>query len=292
MNWDDLKIIEALGTAGSLSGAARQLKLNHSTVYRRLGDLENTLGTRLFDRHRTGYQPTASGEQTIRLAKAMKQEITDLTRKLSGQDMRLEGTLRIATADTLFDMLAPLLARFKDAFPGIRLEVTTSNEFVNLTKRDCDIALRVTNTPTDTLVGRKLGEIPTAIYASRTYLDGKGDVTDLKDHDWIGFDDALSHLEAARWLAKTVPVENIVLRADTLPGIRAALRNNLGLAALPCFLAAGQDDIQCLMAPIDSFKADLWLLTHEDLKNTARVRAFMDFVQANQNILNRLFQTA
>lgn len=292
MNWDDLKIIEALGTAGSLSAAARHLGVNHSTVYRRLGALELKLGTRLFDRHRTGYQPTASGEQAIRLAKTMKQQITDLTRKLSGQDMRLEGTLRIATADTLLEVLTPLLADFKKAFPGIVLELTASNEFANLTKRDCDIALRVTNNPTDTLVGRKLGKIPTAVYASTAYLEKHSNINDLKDHYWIGFDDSLSHLAAARWLANTVPEQNIIVKADTLPGIHAALHNSLGLAALPCFLAAGQNDIQRLMAPIDDLKTDLWLLTHEDLKNTARVRAFMDFVKDNQHILSLLFKEA
>jgi DNA-binding transcriptional LysR family regulator len=290
MNWDDLKIIDALGTTGSLSGAARLLGVNHSTIYRRVGALELQLGARLFDRHRTGYQPTPSGEDAIRVAQRMKQDINDLDRRLSGKDMRLEGTLRIATTDTLLPFLASLIAVFNKEYPGITLELVTSNEFANLTKRDCDIAFRPSNSPTDTLVGRKLGKIPSAVYASTSYLGRFGNKTELKDHDWIGFDDTLRHLSYARWLENIVLPEKIVMRANTLPGILSALHNGLGVAVLPCFMTADLNDIRCLMASIDGLETDLWLLTHADLQNTARVRAFMDFTNSNHHILQPLFQ--
>lgn len=291
MEWDDLKIIDALDKAKSLSGAARALNVNHSTVYRRLGRLEAELGVRLFERFRDGYQPTPSGEEVLAVAHRTKTAIGDLERKLTGRDLRLEGRLTISTSDTLQEYFMPLIAAFKTDYPGVDVELVMSNKFANLSKRDCDIALRASNTPPDRLVGMRFGRIPSAIYAATRYLEAQADRRNYLNYDWIGFDDTLAHLEAARWLEKSIPPEKIVLRANSLNGISFALREGLGAAILPCFLTFGMKDIQSIVEPMEQLETDLWLLTHEDIRHTGRVRAFMEFAAGNKHYLAGLLQS-
>src|SRR5687767_13524946 len=117
--WDDLKLVYAIGTAGTLSGGARRLGIDHSTAFRRLGALEAQLGVRLFDRARDGYAATPAGEAIIRDAARFDEMVGALERRLAGEDLRPSGTVRVTTTDTLLGVLAPALARFRDGHPEI-----------------------------------------------------------------------------------------------------------------------------------------------------------------------------
>jgi DNA-binding transcriptional LysR family regulator len=286
LNWDDLRIIAALGTGGSLAEAARRLKVNHSTVYRRLGALENRLKTRLFERFRDGYQPTAAGLEALELAQSMARDIQDLTARLAGRDMALEGTVRLTMSDTLVGHLMPLIAKFRDAYPGIVLELVVSNEFVNLTRRDCDIALRPANNPPDVLVGRRLGVIKSAVYGSAD--EGIPKAEDLTNQSWIGFDDTLAHLAAAQWLDSHVEPARIRVTASSFLALRSLAEAGQGLCVLPCFIAM-DGGLTRLSSPIADLDTDLWLLTHDAIRNTARIRAFLDFTAENKTLLEDLF---
>ncbi len=169
VSWDDYRTVLAVSSARSLAGAADLLAVNQSTVFRRLGAMEERLGARLFERSRTGYSLTAAGEEMVKLAERMSEEIIDFERRLTGQDLRPQGEVRVTTNDTLVvHLLTPIFASFRKLYPEISLDVVVGNQSLNLSKRDADVAIRATSDPPETLVGRRLASIPWAIYGARS----------------------------------------------------------------------------------------------------------------------------
>jgi DNA-binding transcriptional LysR family regulator len=144
MDWDDLHLVLAVFREGTLSGAARRLNVTHSTVFRRLGAIEEKIGARLFERFRDGYAPTPAGETAAASAVRLEDEVLTLERKLSGQDLKPFGTVRIATTDTLGAILMWHLPAMRALHPEIQLEIAISNAMANLTRREADIAIRPT----------------------------------------------------------------------------------------------------------------------------------------------------
>jgi DNA-binding transcriptional LysR family regulator len=277
LSWDDLRLVLAIAREGTLSGAARALGVTHSTVFRRLGALEQEAGVRLFDRFRDGYAATPAGESAAKLAAHFADEVLALERQLSGQDLRPSGTVRIATTDTISVLLMPHLHGLRVAHPEIRLEITISNAIANLTRREADIALRPTLEPAETLVGRRVSEIAHAIYGSLEYLS-QGRNKNLYAHDWIGLDEALAGTVIGRWMRENVPDQRIACRVDALPALRDAARAGLGLAMLPCYVGDVADGLRRATRAANELRSALWLLTHDDLKRTARIRAVTDFL--------------
>jgi len=276
--WDDLRLILAVGRAGSLSGAARELGVNHSTVFRRLGVVEDRLGVRLFERFRDGYAPTAAGDTVVALAQRMETEVLAVERMLAGEDLRPSGVVRVTTTETLLGFLTPIFAAFRAACPEITLEVIASDAFFNLTRRDADVAIRPAAEAPETLVGRRLATIATAIYGSADYLVSHPASDDLCGHDWVEPEESLAHLASARWLEAAVPGARITYRASTLTALLEGAKAGFGLAALPCFLAEPVPRLVRVRPPMPDMETGLWLLTHPALRRTARVRAVLDFV--------------
>lgn len=286
LSWSDLQSFLAIARSGSLAGAARMLAVNHSTVFRRLNALEEQLGVRLFERHATGYAPTAAGEEMVAVAERVEDEVLELERRLLGRDIELRGTLRVTTTDTLAQsLLARHLRTFHDAYREIALELLTSNAFFSLSRREADVALRPSRQPDETMVGRRLAEIAVALYASRDYVarHGRPDRSDaLAGHALVTGDSSLAHLPATRWLTSRASSQavTLALRCNSWMSQLAAARAGLGLVALPCFLADPEPELVRVLPPEPALASELWLLTHADLRRTARVRAFMDHMAA------------
>jgi DNA-binding transcriptional LysR family regulator len=278
LNWDDLRLVLAIARAGTLSGAARALGVTHSTVFRRLGAVEQDMGVRLFDRFRDGYAATAAGEGAAKLAARIADDVLALERRLSGQDLRPSGIVRITTTDTIGALLMPHLNALRLEHPEILLEVAISNTMMNLTRREADVALRPTTEPSETLVGRRISDIAHAIYGSPDYLSQVGG-RDLLAGDWIGLDDALAESVIARWMRENVADTRVACRVDALPALRDAARAGMGLAMLPCYVGDVADRLRrATRAAAKGPRSTLWLLTHDDLKRTVRIRAVMDFL--------------
>ncbi len=279
LDGNDLRYVLVIARTKSVAEAASQLGVHQSTVFRRLNDLEKEIGVRLFDRLPTGYAATVAGEDICRVAERMEEDLAALDRRISGQDLRPSGVLRVTTTDDLlFKLLSPCLAVFCTTYPEIELEVLVSNQFFNLTKRDADIAIRSDKNPLETLVGRRVSSIAMAIYGSSGYLAASADLSDLSKHSWIGPDESLSHLASARWLKQSFPKIRIQYRSNTLMGMLEATKQNLGLVTLPCFIADPDPDLYRVSSSLPELGTELWLLTHEDLRNVVRVRVFIDFV--------------
>jgi DNA-binding transcriptional LysR family regulator len=276
-DWDNLRYVLAVADAGSLAGAARSLGVNHTTVLRRLGAFEEQLGVRLFERLPTGYVLTAGGEELIAAARHIDDTVTTLGRKLTGQDLRLSGTVRVTTTDTLMGSILPeILAAFRTAHPGIGIEIALSNSMLNLSRRDADVAIRPAKNPPEALVGRRVAKIAFAIYGSPDYL-AKCSGADLAAHQWLAPDDSLADTSISAWMRAELPDSEIALRADSLLALRQAAEAGFGLAALPCYLGDKSTNLVCAYPPITAMETALWILTHEDLRHTARIRAFIEF---------------
>lgn len=292
MDWTDLRYALAVAEAGSLAGAARSLGVNHTTVLRRVGGLEARLGVRLFERLPAGYALTAAGEEALAVARGMDATIAALERRLAGQDLRLSGSLRVATTDTLaLTVLMPHLAAFQAAHPDVALEVAISNAMANLTRRDADVAVRPAADPPEALVGRRVADVAYAVYGAAAYVarhrelgrdrpgwkhPGPGA---LDSHPWVAPDDSLAATATARWVRDRLPPSTAVAcRLDSLLAIREAARAGMGLALLPCYLGDGAAGLRRIGGPLPDVRSSLWLLTHEDLRRAARVRAFTEFM--------------
>ncbi|TCT05557.1 LysR family transcriptional regulator [Aquabacter spiritensis] len=276
--WDDFRLVQAVAATRSLVGAADQLGINHSTVFRRLNALEGALGTRLFERARTGYAPTPTGEEMVRLAERMSDEVASVERRITGRDLRPSGELRITTNDTiLVHLLTPILASFRRAYPEIQLDVVISNQTLSLTKRDADVAIRASERPGDTLVGRRLATIGWGVYGRADALaDAPFDSERFRTEDWVGFAENLSTIRQAKWLRERAGEGRIVYRVNTVLGLAEAAAAGIGLAVLPCFIGSITPGLRRLAGPEPDMESGLWLVTHPDLRTTARVRAFMD----------------
>ncbi len=278
LDWDDLRYALAVAEHGSLAGAARALGVNHSTVLRRLTMFEERLGVRLFERLPTGYTLTAGGAELVATAREIGHAVTELERRVAGQDLRLTGPLRVTTTDTLaLSVLGPMLAAFKAQHAGVDLELIVANAHLDLARRDADVAIRPARAPPETLVGRKVSDVAFAVYASARHFPRREEAS-LDAHPWVAPSESLAATTVARWLARELPGARVALRADSFCAIAHAALNGLGLAALPCYLGDTTPGLHRVSDPLPELATELWLLTHGDLRRTARVRTFLDFM--------------
>src|ERR687894_111748 len=283
LDWDDFRLVKIIAEANGLAGAAERLGINHSTVFRRLGQMEDSLGVKLFERHRTGYVLTPAGEEMTMLAEQMDENVTTFTRKLAGQAVAPAGELRVTTNDTLLvHMLTHIFARFIKNCPEMRLDVVLANQALNLSKRDADVAVRATDSPPETLVGRRTATIAWAIYGRGADFPepGRVDLVDLYERPWVALGDNLGGLKVARFVRERVASERIAYKVNTVLGLAEAVEAGIGIGPLPCFIADARPQLVRLSPPNPDFSTGLWLLTHPDLRHSARVRAFLDFMAA------------
>jgi len=298
-DWNDLKLILAVARAGSLTGGAKTLGVNHSTAFRRLNALEAKIGVRLFERLQAGqYLPTAAGTQAIVVAERVETEATGLGREIAGSDHRLTGRLRVTSSETLaYRMLTVELARFRSAHPGIEVELAIDNRILSLSRREADIALRVTRPKEPDLYGRKLADAAWTLYGAPKLLKklklptrGGTDLKALAAGPFIGWLSDAETIHAGSWLEAAVPAAAIVYRTNSLINQLSAAKAGIGLAILPCYLGDGEPGIaRAMREPIKALERELWIVTHADLKGTARIRAFLEVVGDGLMAQRKLF---
>mgnify|MGYP001249952359 CR=1 FL=1 len=284
-DWNDLRLVLAVTRAGSLTGAARDLGIDHSTAFRRLKAIEARLSVRLFERLPGGhYAATDAGARIAAGAERMEDEALALDRDLTGRDRRLSGRLRVTSSETLaYSHLTRHLAGFREAHPGIRVELIVDNRILSLSRREADIALRPVRPKEGDLWGRKLCGISWALYAAPSYLARSGGplaaIGDMAGRDLIGWEEKAAGIRAADWLAGAAPDAAFVYRSSSLVNQLVAARAGMGLALLPAYLGDCEPGVvRALPGSIPDLAGELWIVTHADLRATARVRAFFDFV--------------
>jgi DNA-binding transcriptional LysR family regulator len=271
MNWDDMRFFLALAREGTVSGAGRVLAVKHTTVARRIAALEDQLGSRLFDRLPGGYAMTQAAENLYHHALAMEETALAADREVFGLDAQLSGALKLtASPDVFTNLVAPGLQRFTEQYPGIELELSASASLSDLASRQADIALRLTARPPEYLIGREVVPLRHGVYASSVYLKRKrsGEQVILWD----------SERDLPEWGNKHFPGGRIVARTNDIQTMMGAVRNHLGLARMPCYIADAEPSLRRLDLPLTPSTWGVWVLSHVDLRSTARVRVCRDFL--------------
>lgn len=235
LEWDDLRYVLAIARAGSLSGAARALTVEHSTIFRRLNAIERRLGVKLFERTRNGYVPTERGEIAAGAASVMEAQALDVERRVVGADERLSGVVRLATSELFAGFLLPsALKTFTTTYPDIEIEVDAASRIVDLNRREADVALRASTSPPEHFVGRQVGELRYAVYGVPEVIPHAP--YKLSELPWLGFHESLSYLAIARWQrAQSARLPRI--RFGSLASMMQAAVEGLGVAVLPLFAA-------------------------------------------------------
>lgn len=277
VDWESLKFFLAVAREGSLAGAGRVLGVKHSTVLRRIAQLEEELGIALFERHPNGYRLTPAGREALETAGPVEEQLVAMERTLSGRDLRLTGVVRLTTIGALVPWVAEALAGFRILHPGITTDVTISPAPASLARHEADIAVRVSQAPPDTLVGRRIASLAHAVYCAEGHpAAGRPDV-DFASQPWIGYSSAREQMPQAAWLAATVPDDRVIMRTGHTGMMVAAAVAGLGLAVLPCYLGDAEPHLARVRA-LPFLGQDLWILTHRDLKRTPRVRTVMEYL--------------
>ena len=273
MDWDDLKVFTAIAHSGSVRAAARRLGIHHSTVARRLDHFEKRLGTVMFNRTPEGLKLSADGQLVLLQAEQVEGQIDDIERVLVGRDQRLQGHVRDHVPRAGRHQFPD--ARSRDGssptYPDISLDFIGSYEALSLTRGEADIAVRVTDSPPEHLVGRRLGQYAVAVYASTEYLTTHDPVAHPESCNWIDWGMGRSISEATR--LRTFPDVPSRTRSPNAPLQLAAVEAGVGMAALPCVLGDAHPALTRLSDPVVA--QEIWVLTHPDLRNAARVRAVM-----------------
>lgn len=271
LNWDDLRIVLAIAEHGTLSGAAASLGTSHPTLSRRLRRIEQRLGARLCERTPSRLHLTAAGEEMRQLALRMRDEIAALERRIGGRDTGPGGPIRLTAPDAVSEYLLPgILAELYREQAGLTVELVVSNQVLSLAQRAADIALRITESPTDTLRGRRVGTVAMGIYAARK-LPVPQTLETFSGVPWVGFDPALACSGPGTWVAQHIAEGDVRFRANTLLSAAQAVRSGMGCGVLPCFVGGSIPDLVRIGAPLTALATPLWLLVHPETARLPRI---------------------
>jgi len=282
VRWGDLQYVLAVANCGSIAAAARELGVNHSTVLRRLNGFEARQGVRLFVRRQNGYKLTAEGQHLLQTARTIDSSVKMLERRLSGQEIELEGTLRVTTTDSIYEeiMLRHLIA-FQRAYPRIRLDLTLTAKLLDLDQLDADIAIRPSKLkPEGQLIAKEIALMTSSVYAAPSYLSSLDtDSAWLEEANWLVHKSIFLREGEGRNLFSKLSPEQVVMQADSHMALRLAAEQGAGVTVLPTFLGDRSPRLVRLEADTGFMDIRLWLMTHKALASDARVRAFMAFIE-------------
>ncbi|TPH12500.1 LysR family transcriptional regulator [Litorilituus lipolyticus] len=285
MNWDDLKFFLAVSRCGTISGAAKQFNVQHSTVSRRIKALEHSLGVSLLKRTNNAYELTVQGAKIEQAAKRMESEITCVDGMLVGKEDSLVGPLRITTISSMSSgILMPIFSSFCKTHPHIDLHVASTSEAVSLTNREADIAIRLTNTPPEMLIGKRVVTVASTIYGNIDYLKELSQTSE--PFEWIGAKCCHFH---DTWTKQSCKEKTHLFSSDDALTILSAVKAGLGVTFLPCFIGDAEPLLARYVEPKADFDLGLWVLIHPELKQNARVVAFKQhLIKAINNIRHTL----
>ncbi len=279
-DWNDLRLVLAISRAGTLARAATLLGQDHSTVFRRLTALEKRLAQVLFERRPGGqYHASEAGQVMAAAAERMEDAAAEAARGIAGRDLHLAGKLRVTASESLaYRILPTVFAAVRRAHPGIVAELAIANRLFSLSRREADVALRADRPREGDLWGRKLADVAWTLYAAPAYAAAHGlpsALDRLSGHALIGWEEQAGGINAAAWLADAAPPESVVFRSNSLIQQMLAARQGIGVAALPCYLGDAEPGLlRAAAAPVPALMRELWIVTHADLRRTARVTAF------------------
>lgn len=277
MHWDDVRYLLALQRCGSLAAAARALRVDQTTVGRRLSALEESLGTRLFERRATGHRLTVAGLRACALGESMESAVERLERELVGRDVGIEGTVRITAPGGIVPSLASALMTLQTTHPRLQFELLVDTASLDLTRREADIAVRMTRPSQASLVARRVVQLPWALFAAESYLHRRGTPTgDFRGHEVVGYGAPLLQSLGAAWFAKHAASARVTVRVNNVQAALDCAAEGMGVAAAPVFMAARDARLSRLAKPREIGANSVFLVADRDVTKIPRVRATLD----------------
>lgn len=279
MNWDDLRYVLALSKTGTLAKAAKQLRVNHSTVGRHVESAETTLGVRLFARTKAGYVLTADGERVVKDLAQVESAVHRLERGAEAQRSAVEGTVRITTSETLgCTYIAPLLTGLRELYPRLAVDLVTTGKVLDLSRREADIAVRLVRSQHESLVVRRAALVAYGLYASASFLTRNpvAGPEDIARHPLLTCVAGPKVVDAT-WLASHAGDATPALICDLTMALLEAAKAGAGIAVLPRYLGDAEASLRRIAMP-DEPTEPVWVTVHRDLRETARVRAVLDYL--------------
>jgi len=272
MDWDNLKFFLALAETGSLSRAAKQHRVDHTTVARRIEALEGELGVRLVERLTRSYRITAEGERVRERARKIEAGIAEIVRLARDADTSLERIVRVSGPPSLLSrFLAPRLLPLQKEHAGLRIDLVGDVRQVNLSQGETDIALRLVRPAEKGIVARRLVVVGYALYGSRERIARR-----TNEQDYLGYDESLDHLPQQRWIKALAGERGFALRSNDITTLMTSARAGLGLAVLPCIMAQYEPELVRVPTEPPPPTRELWLLFHRDVGRSPAVRAVID----------------
>jgi len=280
-DWTDLRFFLAVALNGSTMAAGAALKTSQSTVFRRVGALEDELGVTLFERRASGYTLTPAGTALLPLAQRVEAEVEVFMRAAASEGRRQTTVIRFSAPEIALEyMLPPVMAAFRERYPDVRVELIASDRKVDLASGEADVAFRSNPSEDADLFGRRIAYDRPQLTASRDYAARHplpATDAEVADHDVVSPTSVLAAL-LAEWFTRTVPAHRILLAPDSMGSALTAARSGLGLAILPQFIA-DRDPLLVpapLELPLPTF--ELWVVSHQRLRGSPEIHAFMDFI--------------
>jgi DNA-binding transcriptional LysR family regulator len=276
-DWEDIRHFLAVAQSGTLSGAARNLKVDHATVSRRLAALEAALDVRLVERLPRSCRLTTVGRDVFERAKDMEAGAHGIARLAKAAHAPLVGRVTLSAPPVLVThLLVEHLARFRADYPDIRLSLSAQGQQVSLRRREADVAVRLVRPNEADSVTRKIGKMAFGLYAHRSYSH----LATPERWQFIAFDQHYADMPQQRWLFGIAGNRPVACELNHIGEHLIAVGAGIGVAGLPCFLADRERDLVRIREKVPSFTRDIWVVVHRDLRKTPAVRAVMDFVAA------------
>ncbi|WP_417701638.1 LysR family transcriptional regulator [Pseudophaeobacter sp.] len=282
-NWDEVRTAYQVARMGTVSGAAEVLGVHHATVIRHIDAIEARLGVKLFQRHARGYTPTESGQDLLRVAQATDDQFSQLVGRLKGQGDEVSGELVVTSLSSMSHLLVPVLSEFQQMHPGLVIRYLTGERLFRLEYGEAHVALRAGNAPDqpDNVVQPFLKQ-RVGLFAAQSYVDQHGmldGIEDLKNHQFVGADNADSRAPFSKWLREHTTEETISFRCSDGVAMNEAVMAGAGIGFMSMWEASRHPDLVKMMEPRAEWAGSIWLVTHVDLHRTNKVQSFLSFLK-------------
>lgn len=282
LDWDSIRIFLSAARKGSISAAARELGMDHSTVSRRISQLEYSIGASLFERRHAGLLLNRTGSEILVRAEAIEQQFLGIEATVSARGNKVTGTVRIAMMEGIASLylsrrMRPLIA----AHPALRLEIVTSPQHVQVSRREADVFLSFFPAAAKSVVSKKIGEFGLGLFASPDYLARNGEpreLSDLRAHVFVDYIRDLIQVDPVRWLDDVISEPRIAVTSSSMIAQMGCAAGGAGIVLLPYFAAAQETGLRRILDGKTDVRREIWLSVHSDLQGTSRMRAVERYI--------------
>ncbi len=294
LDWDDLRYFLAVARTQRATVAAKRLSVNYTTVARRIRALEESLGVLLFEKSRSdGFVLTDEGQRLLPHADALESMVQSAREQFVEKSTSLAGHVRIASTEAFgCYFLAPQLTRFQKIHEELLIDLLPLPHFVSLSKREADIAISLERPGRGAFVAAKLCDYKLRLYATRKYLSQNPRIrskSDLSRHSFVSYVDNLAFSEELRYLHRVIPNVEARFCSTSVIAQGMAVRQNLSIGILPCFMAAQHEDLVAVLPNEVEITRSFWISCREDLRRLKRITTLWNFlretVEANNSLL-------